>query len=122
MSKAEDEIHALRQLAQDYRSVVEGLKAHGWIEEHQEPELGVITSTELAPPESDRGYIAIDFDIRHATTGDGDNTVSVRLVMKRPDDNRIKLFTAADVVRAGRETALELFRATVTDYAGELEK
>jgi hypothetical protein len=122
MSKAEDEFHALRQLAKDYRSVVDGLKARGWIEEHQEPRQGLVTSTELAPPQSDAGYIAINFDIHPGSIGDANNTVTVQLVTKRPDDDRIKVFRGVDVVRAGPEHALESFSAIVIDYANELEK
>jgi hypothetical protein len=122
MSEAEDEVQALRQLAQDYRSVVDNLKGRGWIEEQQQPELGLVTSTELAAPEPDRGYIAINFDIHTATRKDANNTVTVQLVTKTPDDDRIKIFKAADVAQMGREKALESFSATVMDYADELEE
>jgi hypothetical protein len=122
MSKAEDELNALRQLAQDYRSVVDGLKARGWIEEQQEPHQGLVTSTELAPPQSEAGYIAINFDIHSGSVGDANNTVTVQLVTKRPDDDRIKVFRGIDVVRAGPQQALESFSTTVIDYANELEK
>ena len=121
MSKAEDELQAARQLAQDYRAVVDELKARGWIEEQQEPKQGLITSTELAPLKSKSGYIAIDFVI-HDAPDDENNTVTVQLVTKNPDDNRIKIFKAADFARVGRQQALESFSATVTEYATELEK
>ena len=98
MGKAEDEFEVLRQLAQDYRSVVEGLRARGWIEEQQEPKLGLVTSTELARPESGIGYIAINFYIHHASLGNGNNTVTVRLVTKAPDDDRIKM---SHLIRCG---------------------
>jgi hypothetical protein len=122
MSKPEDELHALRQLAQDYRSVVDELKARGWIEEQQEPKQGLVTSTELAPGKSTSGYIAIDFVIHGAPDGDENNTVTVQLVTKNPDDNRIKIFKAADFAQVGRQQALESFSATVTEYAKQLEK
>jgi hypothetical protein len=122
MSKPEDELQALRQLAQDYRSVVDALKARGWIEEQQEPKQGLVTSTELAPPKFKSGYIAIDFDLHDAPDGDENNTLTVQLVTKNPDDNRIKIFKAADFARVGRQQALESFSATVTEYATELEK
>src|SRR5262245_35126247 len=122
MSKAEDESQALRQLAQDYRSVVDRLKARGWIEEQREPEDGLVTSTELAPPQSDAGYIAIHFDIRQEQLADGNSTVTVQLATKTPDKDRIKVFRGVDVVQAGRQSALEAFSATLIDYANELEK
>ena len=122
MGRADVEFEALRQLAQDYRAVVDELKARGWIEEQQEPKLGLITSTELAPPESDLGYIAVNFDIHHPILGNGNNTVTVQLVTKRPDDDRIKIFKAADLTRVGSKQALESFSATVIEYANELEK
>lgn len=122
MINAEDEFHALRQLAQDYRSVVNGLKARGWIEEQQEPRQGLVISTELAPPQAEAGYIAINFDIHPGSVGDANNTVTVQLVTRRPDDDRIKVFRGVDVVRAGPQHALESFSATVIDYAFELEK
>jgi hypothetical protein len=122
VSKAEDESQALRQLAQDYRSVVDRLKARGWIEEQREPQGGLVTSTELAPPQPDAGYIAIHFDIHQEPLADGESTVTVQLVTKRPDDDRIKVFRGVDVVQAGRQNALESFSATLIDYANELEK
>jgi hypothetical protein len=122
MSNAEDELQALRRLTQDYRSVVDELKARGWIEERQEPKQGPITSTELAPPKSKSGYIAIYFYIHDVTDGDENNTVIVQLVTKSPDDNRIKIFKAADFAQLGRQQALETFSATVMDYAKELER
>ena len=122
MSKAEDEFAALRQLAQDYRSVVDRLKGRGWIEEQREPEQGLVTSTELAPPQPEGGYIAIHFDLRQGSIGDGNGTVTLQLITKSPDDDRIKVFRGLDVVRAGREQALESFSATLIDYANDLEK
>jgi hypothetical protein len=123
MSDAAAEIQALRDLAQDYRSIIEELKGRGWIEEHQEPVGGLITSTELAPSKSAPGFIAIDFYIHPTPAGDADNTVTIQLLlMKTPDDNRIKILTAADVAQMGRKAALETFRATVIDYTTELEK
>jgi hypothetical protein len=122
MRKTGNEVQVLRQLAQDYRSVVGHLKDRGWLEEQQEPDEGLVTSTELAPPQSDAGYIAINFDLRTATRRDANNTVMVQLVTKTPDDDRIKIFKAADVARLGRQKALESFSATVADYADQLEK
>jgi len=121
MNKAEEEFDALRQLAQDYRSTVDRLKARGWIEEQREPEQGLVTSTELAPPHPEGRYIAIHFDIHHGPIGDGNSTVTVQLVTQRQDDDRIKVFTGVDVVRVGRQQALESFSATLIDYANELE-
>jgi hypothetical protein len=123
MGKTGDQVQALRQLAHDYRSVVDRLKGRGWIEEQQQPDQGLVTSTELAPPQSDGGYIAINFDFRAAMHGEAaTNTVTVQLVTKTPDDDRIKIFKAPDLARLGRKKALESFSATVTDYADQLEK
>jgi hypothetical protein len=84
--------------------------------------MNPVTSTELAPPQPDAGYIAIHFDIHQEPLADGESTVTVQLVTKRPDDDRIKVFRGVDVVQAGRQNALESFSATLIDYANELEK
>jgi hypothetical protein len=121
MSDREKEFQALRQLAVDYRAVVNELKSRHWTEEPEELDFdGLITSTDLKPPAANGAFIGINFDFYHATMPDGDNSLRIQLVTKR-GDRRMKIFKAEDLARVGHEDALESVRATVITYADEIE-
>lgn len=121
MSKRETEFQALRQLAVDYRSVVNELKSRKWMEEPEELDFGeLITSTELKPPPPSSGFIGVNFDFYLAARPDGDNSLRIQLVTKRGDE-RMKIFKGEDLARVGRQNALESVRAIIMDYARELE-